>query len=260
MRDEMDDDILELSDTVQIHAKAPFYVTANEFEELEKLLEEAMKNIKSIDNPRTIILETWLVLDYCVRNLIAGALDMTKHSFDDLDLRYELLPHGFRSCLDILEKIINKQKGLERPPEDNRITYNGQFLHYIKKSSPDCFDKLLELEQAYYKKYHPELVREEKSLLLTDPSSINNARETLNLPRIEYRSVSDSWFGVIAIIDAEWFKKARKLNDIRNFAAHRFDANDIYQKMGINGANKLELLRSFCLKELEVLFTVSEIK
>lgn len=104
-----------------LRTDTPIYTTVPGLEKYIELLKYSVKNIETLDNPRILILETWLILDYSVRDLIIGGLDLNKHCYEGLDLRYILLPHSFLECLSILRKVIKKQRSLEENLKLNSI-------------------------------------------------------------------------------------------------------------------------------------------
>jgi hypothetical protein len=60
-----------------------------------------VKLLVKANNPREMILETWHILDYAVRDLTMRGLGLDKFCSDEFDLRYELFPE-FRKLLQLL--------------------------------------------------------------------------------------------------------------------------------------------------------------
>jgi hypothetical protein len=69
--------------------------------------------------------------------------------------------------------------------------------------------------------------------------------------------VEDDWIKIVAGIDDDWIKKAKKLNRLRNNAAHVYSEDFIYKELGINGRNKISQLKSFCKTLLKHLLDVT---
>ena len=231
--------------TFFIKKDAPIYTTVSGLGKYIKLVKYSLENIETFNNPRIIIIETWLILDYSVRDLIIGGLNLNKHCYRDLDLRYILLPHSFLECLRILRKIIKKQRSLEEKPKtiNNEVSlkFNYKFWAYIKKNHKDFLEKFGEIKNQYYQKYYPHLYSNRKntsSVFLPDATRVFDAFDSR-----EYRFIDEKWLEVTNKLDEEWFKKAKKINEVRNYAAHSFDPKSICVKLGLSDSILLPLSR-----------------
>lgn len=179
-------------DTTKIHTP-----DTSSFFDLAKMAREVRRTINKSKNPRLIVLECWMLLDFFVRYMLSSGLDLNR--FEPINI----LPIGLRDCLVLLEK--------------------------LKK------DQLSKLEYNYSFEKNPSLI-------------VLPYREN---PK--FRQVDDHWLTLATNLNPEWFKKASKLNDIRNQAAHKHNTDFIYKELGINGSKKIEELRKECLNILNLL-------
>lgn len=219
--------------------KTPFIISATELENITELINCSIKNIESADNPRTVILEAWIVLDYFIRSFIISGLNLDRYSYENFDLKFKLLPQGFKACLNFLETFIKNQKKLKSNPNYHRVDFYGDFAYFILKNHKEFYKKqFLPIVEEYYKKYYPELL---------DEVAYKNEN---------FRAVSDEWMKIALIFNDNWFKKAMKINETRNLAAHSFDSKKIYFGLGINGRDKLSKTKSFCKDQLMSLLDI----
>ena len=58
-------------------------------------------------------------------------------------------------------------------------------------------------------------------------------------------------------LNDEWMKKALRINNARNAAAHQPDIKAIGKRLGLHGENIIELIRNECLGLLETLLGVN---
>ena len=106
---------------------------------------------------------------------------------------------------------------------------------------PDLFEQLIELEKDYHKKFHPTF----------NPQS-NEAIHKF------YRK-NDLWVQTMQSIDDDWFKKAKRINKIRNSAAHSFDPENIYRKFGYNGVNRFEQAKTECIDLIKSMLKIEKV-
>ena len=253
------------SDLFSTGAKTPWIPSPLELEKITKLTNEVIKNIRAANNPRTIIIETWLILDYFVRSFIISGFNLQKNSYDDFDLRYDLLPSGFRPCLNLLKNIIEKLRKLKPNQEINKVDFHGKFAFFIIKHHQNFYNKqFIPLVEKYYQKYYPELLKKNEIKKVNKSQYNINSTNTfmvgsdINITKQyeDYRSVSDEWSKTALMLDDNWFKKAQKINNTRNFAAHSFDSEKIFEELGIKGKNKLAETKKFCINNLSILLDI----
>ena len=108
-------------------ANVVFIGTVSKFEEFLKIAENCIETIKKSDNIRLIVLETWLLIDYGVRELLLCAIDSSSINRDDYDLRYKALP-SFRACISLLVKIKQTNTKLPPDPDINAINLPVKFF------------------------------------------------------------------------------------------------------------------------------------
>lgn len=219
----------------------PLYTTLKGFEIYEKLVNETKDIINNTDNPRIIIIQTWIIIDFCLREILITGLNLSGFMVEDLDLRYSLLPQSFYNCIELIKAIRKTQKILKKRSPDSRLTWSVTFLNFIKENDPLFYSKLLEYEQNYYKKLHPECIDKPGRFFIPNPEY-----NVVTHKKINYRSVDKDWLKSVEKISDDWIKKAKKINEVRNSAAHDYDHEIIYKKLGLKGSKKLLRLKSFC--------------
>ena len=90
-----DDEKMEL-DGIEFSEDVLFYGSSLRLKELVKLAEKCIKEVEGSINVRLIVLETWLFIDFCIRELLMSGLDLNRANTDAFDLRYHILPNSFR--------------------------------------------------------------------------------------------------------------------------------------------------------------------
>lgn len=228
-----------------------FIGTARKHEEFLKVADHCIEIVKQSDNIRLIVLETWLFLDYSVRELLISELDRSGINHEDYDLRYYALPRNFRACIDLLVKIKQTNEKLPPDPHANAIKLPVKFLLFLKREHSQLFDQFRDVEQQYYQKYYPGLaIPANATIAHTTVTGVNSNNQ-------KYRRISEAWLQVTSRIDDDWGKKALKLDLARNFAAHSYDAKKISERMGYAGENVEKHIRSECLSLIEQLFGIT---
>lgn len=206
-------------------SKSPFLLNLFDIFDLSEKIITSQKVINSSENPRLIVLETWILIDYTVRHLLSHGLQINR--FESADLSF--LPLGTKDCILMLEKLIKDQINKDENPYQHRVIFPIHFLEFILDDK-DFLNKLFEYEEKFYKKFHPEI----KTTDILKPDDPN------------LRAVSNDWLKIVQKLDSNWFDNVNKINKIRNQAAHSFDENKIYSELGINGKNKISKLKKFC--------------
>lgn len=195
-------------------------------------LDKIIKYVEDSDNPRLIVLESWLIIDFSIRNLLKKGLEIERFC----DEEFNLLPQGFKDCINLLENFIYNQRKKELNPQRkfSEIELPKAILSFV-------------LENSNIKK---EILDFQESFLLSNNLPLV---PTIDLNNSEYRNVNENWLDSVKHLDKVWFQKANKLNKVRNLAAHSFDKEKIYKELGIKGSNQLEKLKEFCLTTLKLL-------
>lgn len=231
-------------------------MTLQNYERLFKIVEASIIEIQKSTSVRLIIIETWLILDYCIRDIILGTLNLHNKTSENYDLRYKLLPFSFERCVEFLMNLINSQRNLPiKPYEPSRLNGSTGFWLFISKNHKNIYDKIIELEDEYLLKTDPKY-KEYKSNINDQVLGIS-IKTILIRNNIEYRFMSDEWLNSSKALDEEWFKKMKWINNARNIAAHSPDLERIYEKLGINGDNKIEKLRTSCIEQIEKLLKIN---
>lgn len=228
-----------------------FIGTSIEFKEFLKAADNCIETIKQSDNIRLIVLETWLFLDYSIRVLLVGAIDGNRINRDEYDLKFYALPRNFRACVELLVRIKQVNDKLPLNPSTNAIKSPIKYLLFLKNEHPQFFAQSSEIEQLYYQKYYPELVA---------PTTLNHISIkpiTFDSKEQKYRNLSTAWLNMTKRIDDSWKKKALRLDNTRNYAAHSFDMMKIAENMGYKGGNTTKHVRNECLDLIEQLLGIT---
>jgi hypothetical protein len=209
-------------------------------EDFLRTADNCIRLLKQSENSRQLVLETWLFIDYAVRELLLSALDIDKVNHEDYDLRYYALPRSFKACIDLLLRIKQTNEKLSPDPSENAIKMPGRFYFFLKREYPQFLDQFIEIGQQYYKKYHPELIKPK-------PSERFNSVTVFSTKLPEYRRVSGAWLHTTAGIDEDWKRTAIRLNDARNLAAHSYEPQKIAERLGYAGDSVTGRVRLECL-------------
>lgn len=238
-----------------------FRGTAKEYDEITEIISGCIKEIKESNNIRYVVLETWFTIDYFILHAIEKAFKLSDFNTKKFDCRMEILPSNFRQRLTIFEKLLNAQKFLPIDPYEHTIKLPLRFWRYMKKEDEDFYYKFRKLEHTYYEKYHPEIIEQKKE----DEKKLKGIQLTMGgVPSetVQYKANKD-WYETYKVIDNKWIERARKINEVRNKAAHSYNQSDIYKKLDqilkFNGKNEFEESKSYCLKTIEVLLGVKMI-
>ena len=236
-----DDGYVDISEYIAMRDNAPFYGSALDMEDYAKIAEECISAIENSTSVRQIVLETWLLVDYAIRELLSNLWGLKQFNSEDdgFDLRYELLP-SFERCIRLLERVLSIQRSLEEDPDVHEVKMPVRFIYFYMKSYPHEFERFLQIEQDYYRKYYPELATSERSV-----SSPSMASTTITMPRRRY-CVKKAWVEGLHDLDEAWFRLARRLNKARNVAAHSYDTNKILLAFGYAGPNAADQTKREC--------------
>lgn len=197
-----------------------------------EIVDSTIKRINNSENPRIIILETWLILDYTIREILRRGLDIKRFCDDSFDP----LPNGFRDCLNLLENFIKQQNSKNKNPyliySEVQIPIGLQDLIYANKK---LLKEILEYQFEFCYKNN------------ISPLKMKN-REDIN-----FQNVDTFWLNSVKMLDSNWFKDANKINKVRNKAAHSIIEEDIFTMLGMKGEKKLDALKHYCNHSLKKL-------
>jgi hypothetical protein len=236
-------EIINVADNTALLANAPWFGSTADLREYIKIVSACFASVNSSNNVREIVLETWLILDYFVRMILAKLwrLDDFKNDEHDFDLQAELLP-GLEGCLRLLERILVIQRSLDEDPRANMIELPAEFLFFLNDNHPDFVKRLSELQEEYYQKHYPDLSEQkgqEAAMYSSEPLVFSETRRYC---------VNKKWVEALSSLDDAWFKSARRLNKARNKAAHSHDPDQILRAFGCAGAKSAELTKQECLQ------------
>lgn len=230
-----DAELLELSGGLFLEPDAPLFCSPLDILELEKIAELWANSVESATSARQIVLETWLLVDYWVRLLLAGAFNIAQYSTDDFDLRYELLPQSFDRCLSLLERLYATHLKLPEQKPSSAVSMSIGFAYHLRRNERDLFDKIIEADNAYI-----------KAEFGVEPYDDGHIRPLPSLDKRNPTRLSNGWMKTIAKLDASWYKTARRLNKARNVAAHSTDNERILLALGVKGDNAIAKVRKDC--------------
>ncbi len=161
--------------------RSPLYPKQEGFAIFENLIKETKTIIDNNDNPRIIVIQTRLIIDFSIREILITGLNLSDFIVDDLDLQ-DLLPRGFYNCIELIETIRETQKSLKPRNLDPRIGWPFRFLKLMKEDNPEFYSKLMKYEQDYYEKFHPECVEKPGTVYMPNPDS-----DIITHKKINYR-------------------------------------------------------------------------
>lgn len=227
-------------------------------EEYTSFITNSIKQIITSQNPRHLILESWLLLDFSIRQLIVSGIGAQDTIFEDFDLKYKLLPNSFRSCVSFLEEFIKNQSSLPLDPHSELLKLPFSFKFYINEDiDPEERDTIHKIIDQYNKKMVPHL---DSEYLYSEKE--RDYEISFTLPKkpirenIKYKTVSSSWLTTVSGLNQDWFKGVNKINEARNKAAHSYNEDDIYSKFGLNGQDRFQRLKETCINSIEQLLEI----
>jgi len=194
---------------------------------------------------RLIVLETWLFLDYTVRQILMAGLSIPRVDCDVLDLREELLP-SFRQCLYLILRIRDMNLEFEKPVP--RVTIPVDLFFHLEKNEPILLKQLIETENRFL----ASIGIPAENLCETSASPV--LRTKISKPRW----VSDEWLEMTSTIDKKWKTRAESLDRARNKAAHSYEELALAAPLGFTGPQALELAKAECRAMAKELVDVSE--
>lgn len=244
------EEIMEI-EGIQLSDDMLFYGSTRKLEELIILASKHIEEIEQTDNVRLIVLETWLFVDYCIRELLMSGMELSRFNIESYDLRFKLLPKSFMECINIIVRLKEVHSDLPRDPDDKAIKLPAVFLFFIKKNYPEFFNNFLEIEQEYYRQHATELVKK-------DPEKIIPPLQEDNSEQVEYSRISLGWLKAVSRIDDVWVKSAKKLNEARNYAAHSYDSEQILKRMGYSGNKAIDQVKNECKGLLNKLIGITK--
>lgn len=255
-----DNEYLKISNSISIKSDTPFYGSVFDFITFEKLIKEYFKSVKELNNPRHVILETWLLVDFVIRILLSTLFNLTRFNSEKkkFDVRYKVLPQSFLKNLTILKKVLKIQGSLPEKPVDNSIKIDAEFGLFFMKKYKKEYKKYLDIIQEYYKKYHPELVNngKVKKMNITSTMPIISKSDIFKAPK-RY-CVNKSFIKSLKIIDKNWYKNALELNDARNVASHSYDQKKILSAFKCKDVNSPEKAKKRCLTLIKNLLGIAK--
>ena len=251
INNKQDNECLDISDSFAMQSDSPFYGSARDLLTFSKVTEEYFKSVQELNNPRHMVLETWLLVDFAIRTFLSNLFELTRFNLEEeFDLRYELLP-SFERSITILKKVLKIQRSLPENPDDYSIKLPAKFGFFFMKKYKDEFIKYLDIEQEYYKKYYPELASNDKE---KTKFSILSKSDISKIPK---RYCVDKYFvRNLQSIDENWFKIALRLNKESNIAAHSYDLQKILSAFGYRGEKAAERTKKECLTIIQKLLGI----
>ena len=232
---------------------------------LHSVITECIEILDKSTSPREMVLETWLTLDFALRQFLLAGFELTRFCDEDFDLGDLLLPNGFSDSLNLFNKTIKYNSKFTLEPEPHAPDKTGgfkssyEFLSYIKNKHPELYGKIEEVTKEYRLEKNPELLEIQLSngKKLTFSSEILSS-ESLSLTPSKHKieRMGLGWRKIASTFGDSWIRAARQLNTARNKAAHSHDVNRIGLAFGLKGDNLTEKVRKKCRLLLNVLLGV----
>ncbi len=219
--------------------RLPFFGTTAQWERIQESHRYCIELLATSQSIRQMVLESWLTLDFVVREFLISGFELDRFSSESFDLKYLLLPKSFEDLIRLLEVTAKHQAQIEKQFDEIAIRLPGSFFQFLMQTDRPFCDRLGELESQYYQMHFPKEWSEYKA-------RNSNLRLCLSSPRFK-----DGWIDVANNLDESWFLAARTLNKARNRAAHSHDPELIAKTFGISGQEMVSKIKSKCLALLE---------
>lgn len=241
-----------------------FFGTVQDMAELNSIVDQCLSKVKTSQSAREIVLETWLALDYNVRQFLASGFGLQRYCDEDYDLKYLLLPNSFRYLLKLFQNTIKYNQELDsRPAPPQKDALKGLelpigFLVHLRDKKEELFEKLNQMQRELEKEYFVYKNPDKKySDYHEDDKIIRYATGVLiSEPERPLERMSPWWCAIAGRFDDGWFRKAEDLNKARNKAAHTINTVRIGSCFGLTEPNILEKIREECLGILALLLAV----
>jgi len=236
-----------------------FYGNAYDLEELHSVLNNCHDVLRKSKSGREMVMETWLSIDFSIRQFLLSGFDLSRFCDEDFDLKYMLLPNTFSALLRLFQRTIKYNSKFCDETDQLSTEDTGSFKasialwKYVKEKHGELFEKIIEVQKEYNVYKHPELKDLEYPII--KPASIFLEPGKLERKR-PLEKMNQGWRCTACKFDESWFKKAEQLSYARNEAAHSVDAAKIGTRFGLSQPNMLEKIRGKCLEILNVLLAV----
>jgi len=234
----------------------PFFGNKQQLDELTSLTTNCLRRLEEATSARDMVLETWLTVDFALRQFLISGFELHRFCDEDFDLRYILLSSSFRELLKLLKDTkehYNKYPIEPEPAFTDKVggfKSSAQFWRYVKEEHPDLLEKIAAVTDEYRIKMNPELHNHivSRSISFGDSS---------DQPESKVEKMNLGWIKVADKLDDKWIDSAEHLNKARNSAAHSPSIDKIGRCFGLKGENITELIRDRCRAILETLLGVS---
>lgn len=198
-------------------------------------VERVLSLIEETTNARLMILETWLIIDYTIRQLLFFGLNLQSYR----SAHFKPLSDSFERNLELLFKLIMEQRQLLPKPTDYTVYYPKGFFMFCWQNYPEEFKTMQQVEYKFYEWLHTQ------NIVVKQNGDLS-----------KFRFVEDEWMEAVGGLNVDWKAKAQRLNAARNCAAHSFDADELFKVLGLRGDLRLQLLRKECTELLHFLLGI----
>ncbi|TAM45863.1 MAG: hypothetical protein EPN53_14315 [Acidobacteria bacterium] len=225
----------------------PFFGTRGELDALSDLVTNCLKVLREASRPREMVLETWLTVDYAVRQFLLSGFELSRFCSQSFDLRYRLLPRQFPNLLRLLRVTVEFNVALPpAPPDTAGFRANHEFWRFVNDRAPELPQRIKEVELEYVRSKSPDM---SASPTVKAPPDLST-----NEPMVA--RLKPEWVEVAKALDQRWFALAEQLNRARNVAVHSFRSEDIGREFGLAGPRVVTLTREKCLEILQTLLAI----
>lgn len=234
-------------ESIKFRSDGLFYGSVDWAETYLASASRVVQTVKESDSIRLCVIETWLLVDDMVRQILISGLDLDKHDHEDLELRYNLLPRSFVGCLDLIDKVYKANESLPEAPKRCDLSMPVEMGMHMRKEHRELWDQMLKVVEDFKEAKHPELkkAREAGSSFMFMPDA-----------SVRYRTVSSAWLDAASKIDSAWLAKAKQVNRARNKAAHTHDELAIAQCFGLAGTVEVGSVKRICLDLIDTLLGI----
>lgn len=215
--------------TIFRHKSLPHPMNIEEYDELRKIIIQSIDIISETDSPRLVILESWITMDYIIRQKIIKGLEIDRF----LSSEFTVLPSSTEACIKLLHTFIKDQKKKSPINGELGMKMTGEYYKMVMNDE-DFMSKIKKYDHKFLKQYYPNY----------------NISDLGKSGSNKFRQVKVAWFDSICDLDKKWFSQCRKINKSRNKAAHSHNIEDIYIEMGIWGDDRLSKLKNKCYELL----------
>jgi hypothetical protein len=245
-------ELLEMGSHSSMRANAPFLISVYDLRELETLADSWNQTMQSSNGLRQIVLDSWLLVDFWARITLCAAFGgLINHSTPELDLRYELLPQSHDRCLALIQRLYTAHSKLPDVRPISSVTGTTGFWGYLYRQHRPLFDQLMTADNAYLEDIYGPAPSGHPAWVLSSHMKVAPLSER------PPNKIPNNWLDLVGRLDEAWYRKARRLNNARNEAAHSTSHLRILAAFGVHGENAIERAKAECRELIGTLLGIT---